>query len=94
MGCCLWGHIESDTTEVTYQPQQQSWGKTADADDTAQTLPGERGFWETPSCNSLCSTIHRSSAKTLRFAGWEARNKRLTVEGSWGGLNEPHSAVP
>ena len=23
VGCCLWGHIESDTTEVTQQQQQQ-----------------------------------------------------------------------
>ena len=23
MGCCLWGHTESDTTEVTQQQQQQ-----------------------------------------------------------------------
>src|SRR5574340_1196676 len=22
VGCCLWGHTESDTTEVTYQQQQ------------------------------------------------------------------------
>ena len=23
VGCCLWGHTESDTTEVTQQEQQQ-----------------------------------------------------------------------
>ena len=23
MGCCLWGHTESDTTEATQQQQQQ-----------------------------------------------------------------------
>ena len=23
VGCCLWGHTESDTTEVTQQQQQQ-----------------------------------------------------------------------
>ena len=23
MGCCLWGHAESDTTEVTQQQQQK-----------------------------------------------------------------------
>ena len=25
VGCRLWGRIESDTTEVTYQQQQQQW---------------------------------------------------------------------
>ena len=26
VGCCLWGHTELDTTEVTYQqPQQQAF---------------------------------------------------------------------
>ena len=25
LGCCLWGHTESDTTEVTQQQQQQPW---------------------------------------------------------------------
>ena len=23
VGCCLWGRVESDTTEVTWQQQQQ-----------------------------------------------------------------------
>ena len=25
VGCHLWGYTESDTTEVTYQQQQQQW---------------------------------------------------------------------
>ena len=25
MGCCLWGHTESDTTEETQQQQQQHY---------------------------------------------------------------------
>ena len=28
VGCCLWGHTELDTTEMTYQQQQKSSGVT------------------------------------------------------------------
>ena len=30
VGCCLWGHTESDMTEVTWQQQQQ--GNTGNAE--------------------------------------------------------------
>ena len=30
MGCRLWGHTESDTTEVTSQQQQQNWASLVD----------------------------------------------------------------
>ena len=31
VGCCLWGHTESDVTEVTWQQQQLDFGKETHA---------------------------------------------------------------
>ena len=42
MGCRLWGHTESDTTEVTSQQQQQNWASLVDQ--LVKNLPA---MWET-----------------------------------------------
>ena len=56
VGCCLWGHTESDTTEVTYQQQQskregvyvnlQGGGHGNPAQYSCLENPTDRGVWQ------------------------------------------------
>ena len=62
MGCRLWGHTESDTTEVTQQQQQQdgpSW-----VAQVVKNLPAVRETWvQSPSWEDPLEkgmTIHSS----------------------------------
>ena len=46
MGCRLWGHTESDTTEVTSQQQQQNWASLVDQ--LVKNLPVTWETWVQP----------------------------------------------
>ena len=43
VGCCLWGHTESDTTEATQQQQQQQAPNIGAPQYIRQTLTGIKG---------------------------------------------------
>ena len=52
MGCRLWGHTESDTTEVTQQQQQQQQGMTKNLGGRAKLLTASQD--STKLCVCVC----------------------------------------
>ena len=44
VGCCLWGHIESDTTEATYQQQQRYSARKKGGTQQEASSPTEGGL--------------------------------------------------
>ena len=58
VGCCLWGHTESDTTEAMQQQQQQQRTQGPECIRLPRSLPGRRETFRAP-FSSVWTWPHR-----------------------------------